>query len=324
MPRSSHNYVLVSTSRRQTFDSTGRYNPSLSAWDNIGTKFDAGIGRLLSAQYLAWRRELKFHESSQERYHLVWLPFKCGSILFERRRCRPSRTRTSNGEMALITIMHTFYNQHGMLPIHLHAWRQHEPGSARYVLIDDGSPTAIPDDFRMPGLHVYRVHDDIPWNIAGARNLGFHVATTEWVLSADVDYVVTADALAHILRLDFQDPNVVYMLSRHTNGGPLGCAPTNIIVNRQRFHEVGGYDEDYSGAYGKEEFFFIRCLRHHGVRIINCDHILLDCHPSTGRTRNLDRDSTRNEALFEKKMAELHSKQYQPGSRLRFSWSLSP
>ncbi len=223
----------------------------------------------------------------------------------------------------LITIMHIFYNQHGMLPLHRQAWQQHPSQSVQYVLVDDGSPTPIPDDFRRDELKVYRIHEDIPWNIAGARNLGFHVATTDWVLSADIDHVVTHEALKDIMQLDLSDPNTVYTFNRRREDGFVGCdAIINILMNQRRFFEIGGYDEDYSGHYGKEETFFLHCLKHHRVRIVKCEHIVLEWHPILGRTWKLSRDLTFNKKLFECKMTALHERRYHPGQRLRFSWSL--
>ena len=72
----------------------------------------------------------------------------------------------------MITISHIFYTQHALLPLHLRAWAAHPADAARYTLIDDASPTAAPSWFRHPNLSIYRVAQDIPWNIAGTAGRG--------------------------------------------------------------------------------------------------------------------------------------------------------
>jgi len=224
---------------------------------------------------------------------------------------------------AVLTLSHIFYNQHDMLPLHRFAWRQHSPKSVKYVLVDDASPTPITIDFQMDQLSVYRVHENIPWNIAGARNLGFHVAITDWVLCADIDHVVTAQAMERILALDLSDSNTAYTFGRRRRDGYTGCdAIINILMNRRRYFEMGGYDEDFCGHYGKEETFFHHCLKRQGVKIVKCADIVLDWHPNLGRTEILNRDVTYNKNLFEQKMTELRSGTYRPSPHLRFSWSL--
>jgi hypothetical protein len=222
----------------------------------------------------------------------------------------------------VITISHIFYNQHCMLELHKSAWEKHGRGAARYTLIDDGSPEPIPKSFRMKGLAVYRIEEDIAWNIAGARNLAFHVGKTEWVLCADIDHVVTAEALGKILRLDRSDRNVAYIFHRRRQDrGEYGVKGIiNILMNRKRYFEVGGHDEDYSGHYGREETFFWDCLERHKVRVVFCEEIVLDWHPRFGETRGLVRDRTFNNAIYDRKTLELQNGTYRNGPRLRFKW----
>ena len=223
-----------------------------------------------------------------------------------------------------ITIFHTFYNQHSMLSKHFASWTQHPRDSFEYILVDDCSPETITEECPNANLSIVRVNQDIPWNIAGARNLGFHLAKTEWVFCGDIDHVVTPEAAKQILALDLSDPNIVYKFRRISNpDGYIGCeAIINILMNRNRFFEVGGYDEDFSGNYGKEETFFRHCLERHRLKLIQCDHISLDWHPKSGATHGLKRDKTINGKLFEEKMVSLKRGGYKNGTILRFGWKL--
>jgi len=223
----------------------------------------------------------------------------------------------------MITIGHIFYGQHKMLPLHEAAWKRHGEDSVLYTMIDDASPIPLPLSFGKKNLSIYRVEQDIPWNIAGARNLVFHTAKTEWVFCADVDHVVTPEALSAIMALDRSDPNIVYTFRRRARDGYVGVdAIINVLMNRARFFEMGGYDEDYSGHYGREETFFLRCLKHHNISIVRCDDIYLDWHPKFGGTWKLNRDKTFNGAIFEKKIEDLQAGRYTNPPILRFDWHL--
>jgi len=208
-----------------------------------------------------------------------------------------------------------------MLTFHKAAWNQHTQ-DINYTLVDDASPNPI-NDFSYKRLSIVRVKQDIPWNMAGARNLGFFVAETEWVLCADIDHVVSAYALNQILSLDLTDPNVVYTFGRKDETGKIGCkAIINILMNKKRYFEIGGYDEDFSGNYGREETFFYHCLRYNSTKLIHCDQIILDWHPKRGATRGLVRDKEINAKVFEDKMNALKRGAYKNGPILKFQWEV--
>jgi hypothetical protein len=208
-----------------------------------------------------------------------------------------------------------------MLKLHKLAWEAHPKDTAYYTVIDDGSPVRVPLDFRLHNLDIYRIDEDIPWNIAGARNLAFHVAKTEWVLCADIDHIVTTESLLRILDLDFGNHNTAYIFNRKTDDGYYGCrAIINVLMSRQRYFEIGGHDEDYSGHYGREETFFSRCLRYHKVRIVYCDDIVLDWRPRIGSTTGLVRNKTHNAKIFDDKCQALENGTYINDSLLRFEW----
>jgi Glycosyl transferase family 2 len=221
----------------------------------------------------------------------------------------------------VITLFHIYYNQQAMLKLHRAAWSQHAH-EVSYLLIDDGSPRPIAG-FEHKNLTIARIEEDIPWNIAGARNLGFSLAKTDWVLGADIDHVIGARALSQILALDFNDANVAYTFSRRDETGNLGCETTiNLLMNKQRFFEVGGYDEDFSGHYGREETFFYHCLRRKKVKIVSCKDIVLDWYPQRGATRALSRSKATNTRIFDNKMIARKNGTYQNGPILRFKWKI--
>jgi hypothetical protein len=223
----------------------------------------------------------------------------------------------------MITLACIFYNQHKMLPLHIAAWATHPKDVFLYSIIDDASPIPVPVCIARDTLTVYRVQQDIPWNIAGARNLAFHTAKTEWVFCSDIDHVVTKDSALAISQLNLEDPRVVYTFRRIAPDGYYGVdAIINILMNREKFFEIGGYDEDFSGGYGREEVFFQDCLKHHKLLITRCDHIVLQWRRDIGSTTALSRDKSGNARLYERKKSELKSGVYKKGRRIRFDWKV--
>jgi hypothetical protein len=110
-------------------------------------------------------------------------------------------------------------------------------------------------------IRIYRIKDNILWNTPGVKNLGFTVAESDWVIAADMDLRVTAENAHKMMELDYRDRMKVYW--------PMRCRITgkdierwmephcnSYIMNRQTFWDIGGYDEDFAGGWGKEDSHF--------------------------------------------------------------------
>lgn len=215
-----------------------------------------------------------------------------------------------------ITLAYTYYGQREMAEIHREAWLRHKV-PIRYNIVDDGSPTPL-TEFEYPNLKIHRVTVDIPWNIAGARNLAVMTASTEWVLLCDVDHVVSAEALDKIAELDLSDPDIVYIFPRVNAAGEYGVdAYMNILINRTKYLEIGGFDEDFK-SYGKEDVFFYHMLIANNLKIVKTD-IVLNWYYRLGKTYGLARDNA-NASLLTSKLEHLRSGTYQKGDILRFPW----
>jgi len=209
-----------------------------------------------------------------------------------------------------------------MLEKHFAAWQDHPKEIFEYIIIDDCSITPITIQQNISNFSVFRIDPDIPWNVSGARNLGFHVASNEWVLCADIDHVVTSSVAQKLLTLDLTNSNIAYVFKRiRERDGYVGCkAAMNILINKKRYWQIGGYDEDFSGHYWKEDIFFLKCLQYHQIQMVYVEDIFLSWHPEIGSTRRLSRDKSHNISLFEKKSKALLDGQYKNGNVLRFNW----
>lgn len=160
----------------------------------------------------------------------------------------------------VLTIVIPYYSQPAMLARQAAEWKGY-PEGIEVVVVDDGS--AVPA--AAEGCSIYRVAEDIPWHQDGARNLGAHVATGDWLLLLDIDHVLPAGAAQALLgRLPGLRPRAAFRPARRLVSGAHRLNPAaNIwLIRREDFWRVGGYDERLCGSYGTDLEFRPRLRRH--------------------------------------------------------------
>ncbi len=154
-------------------------------------------------------------------------------------------------------------------------WRKY-PRAVKIILVDDGSPEpAAPDLFNLDEVSVYRIDVDIPWNRNGARNLGSHVATTEYLLHLDIDHVMPAASMELLLKLLPKLSRAWYRFRRfrvgradetrrkdalpnHVEYGEIKPHIDSYLMTRKAYMALGGYDERYAGCLGGGGIFLKR------------------------------------------------------------------
>jgi hypothetical protein len=137
----------------------------------------------------------------------------------------------------------------------------------RVIYVDDGSPEperpdrilrGAPSNVK-PSLVLYRIKVDIPWNWHGARNLGVKVADSFWLLLTDMDRIFMARDAQRLMtrkldRAKYYKPTGVDVVGQ--GQFKLGKLPINqLVCSREQYWHVGGYDEDYAGAYSGDKQF---------------------------------------------------------------------
>lgn len=228
--------------------------------------------------------------------------------------------------MPSISFVSHFYNHPQKVLAQIAHWESLPPAllaDAEFILVDDCSedrPVFQPTPLN---LKVYRVETDIPWNQAGARNLGAFHAKGDWALYFDIDQHFFAQPMQAVLQnLARLDTNAMYYfrikdLIDTTENKPLSNHPNTFLVNLAKFREMGMYDEDFAGHYGYEDLYMPRVWeRNGGTRVLFND---MDFFEDRGfGTSNLNRDLSRNLALAQQKMAA--GTRNAPGI-LRFDWT---
>lgn len=140
------------------------------------------------------------------------------------------------------------------------------PVGLRVVVVDDCSPEPAEDYMQLQdGVSLYRIDTDIPWNREGARNLGAHVAETEWITQIDIDHILPPECAERLLSHKLTDG--WYRFPRFRVGRaddtrkkdviPDDCEYGEIkphidsyLCKRDLYWKAGGYNEDYSGFLG--------------------------------------------------------------------------
>lgn len=212
--------------------------------------------------------------------------------------------------MKKLSIISHFYNHPEMVQQQIRYWET-LPTSfldhVEFVLVDDCSedrPVFSPTHL---DLKVFRITTDIPWNQAGARNLGIFNATAPWALYFDIDQKFYAEPMELVLnQLDQLDANTLYYfkikaLFDVVNQAALSHHPSTFLVHVGNFKRMGMYDEDFAGHYGYEDLYMPQVWeRNGGKRTLFSTPDFFE--ESGFGTTNLSRDLSRNAALGEEKM----------------------
>ncbi|PIJ48574.1 glycosyltransferase group 2 [Erwinia sp. OLTSP20] len=201
--------------------------------------------------------------------------------------------------------------------------------STHFVIVDDCSSV----EYEVPALNLnltwLRIDDDIPWNQGGARNLGVTYAKSDKILMTDLDHQLPEDTFRYLIthknpgrsfyKIYRNDPATGKLIKGHSN---------LFFMSRARFFRHHGYDEEFCGHYGAEDYRFVKYHKYHGSvqrylpRRIRCDIREIDRESSY---HSLNRDLSFNTPVDLKKAEEIatygaehgHSRNF-----LNFRWHI--
>ena len=199
-----------------------------------------------------------------------------------------------------------------------------------FVFIDDHSPIKIeiPKDIIL-NYTLVRIKDEIPWNQAGARNLGVHFAKSDKIILADLDIVFPENLLDNLI--NFRIPRD-FIFKFNTISGLKEVEPHfNVFyTTKEVFMKSNGVDEEFSGKYGYEDVFFYFLQKALGTKfyrytfsnIVHREH-----KNSSERQHNrLVRDLEDNKVLNDEKMELMKSSSNPMDARsslfLNFDWEV--
>lgn len=186
-----------------------------------------------------------------------------------------------------------------------------------FLIADDCSDEPLRlKSYGLP-LRLFRIPTDIPWNMAGAKNLLHSQSTAEWLLFFDVDNRVEPNLLGLLAEsVDRLNPKTIYLFPWILNGEVQAQPHINtFLIHRDALDVIGGFDEDFCGHYGYEDVIFHILLERLGFNRELLSDIPFVAYVAP--TPGLSRDLTRNQKLGTEKIA---MPQYPMGPKIRFEW----
>lgn len=227
--------------------------------------------------------------------------------------------KTNANLLKKLTISLSYYNDSKHIHRHLDIWNQYND-LVRFQIIDDGSMISINkivDDYYAKNfdLRLYRIEEDIPWNIPGVRNLGVTVCSTPWILICDMDQTFDRSAILKMLRLIENGPGSFYSFARKGNTSTRGT----MLISVDDYWKVGGYDEDMIGNYGYNDPLFRKQLEEQNIHEKIQDDIYCTQH-SADCTLNRSTKNINAKKMIQK-ISELPRTNW---NVLRFKWTHLP
>ena len=142
------------------------------------------------------------------------------------------------------------------------------------IVVDDGSPEPANQIIRTDDdVRLYRVKEDIPWNRSMVRNLGSHVAETEWIIHVDTDHELPPLSANALFETEI-DSKYWYRFPRCRVGRADETRRKDAIPDDAEFGSIkphidshlmtrdlffrSPYDEDYAGCLGGGSPFLAR------------------------------------------------------------------
>jgi len=241
------------------------------------------------------------------------------------------RLKTDRSHIRLSYITHFYLNQQDISAITslLRRYEGYSPqllDLIQFIIVDDGSPLSydIPDlDLNITWL---KIREDIPWNQPGARNLGVLYAPSDKVLMTDLDHEFPEETLRYAVQRRGCGRSC-YRFYRW--GGKERPHPNIFLMSRARFMMFGGYDEEFSGHYGCDDYRFVKIHKYHGTRFPKLSRRyrcrIRDDIDYKRSYHSLVRDLTHNKAISARKKRETLTYGPLAGfSRmfLNFSWEI--
>lgn len=233
---------------------------------------------------------------------------------FEKPKVKLLHTQDSQ-HIQLSYIIHYYFNQE--TPDSLIALlRKYESYGAElldythFIIVDDCSPLI----FDIPNFNLnitwLRISDNIPWNQGGSRNLGVTYAKSDKILISDLDIEFPEHTLKYMLNAANPGKKFYKIKRMDTEQGRVRKGhPNTFFMSRARFMRFYGYDEEFCGGYGAEDYRFVKFQKYHG----SWQRYLPDKYYYYKRMQinrdesyhSLKRDFSRNTPIDKRKRAEL-------------------
>lgn len=170
----------------------------------------------------------------------------------------------------MIRINYSYYNNESLLKFIVNYYQSLDCTDYVFSICDDGSQEQ-PIDLKLVPKDwiVYRVNEDIGWNVHGVKNLLMKETNTKWNVIIDIDRVISPQSLQYIRqnKLDEDElhhfaklPNdslgddIEFVVDRKSDN--YHCAIASFIITKELFWSKNGYHENvHQRNYGGDFTF---------------------------------------------------------------------
>lgn len=163
------------------------------------------------------------------------------------------------GEPNKLSLVMAYYRAPLMLKRHTETWglySEYVKKRLRVILVDDGSPEPItPPAVKGVEVHVFRIKQNIPWNMDGARNLAMFHCPDKFALMTDMDHLLEPGEAEKLIRNPWLRGYFYYPSRVDIHGNEQKRHPNSFVLAVEDFWRIGGYDEDFAGYYGSDANF---------------------------------------------------------------------
>lgn len=165
--------------------------------------------------------------------------------------------------MNKISLVIPYYKTKSIIPLKFKEWEEYDDdvkSNLEIVIIDDGSPegTTFEEHWVNTNLNIklFKIVVDIPWNEGGANNLGFKVASNDWVFRSDVDWSIPNDVMKKVMNTNLIKGNFyTFRALDYATKQAIGNPANIYVLHKEDFWKSGGYDEDTAGYHGSDISF---------------------------------------------------------------------
>lgn len=178
----------------------------------------------------------------------------------------------SHSHIRLTYITHFYLNQNRSETVSalLRHYASYDPAlldQIHFVIVDDGSPLDVQPPEVDLNLTWLRINEDIRWNQGGARNLGVTYAKSDNVLVTDLDLAYPEETLRALVEYGPVGKTLFKFYEKQPDSSEVRKGhPNNFFLSRGRFMRYYGYDEEFAGHYGAEDFRFVKFQKAQGTR----------------------------------------------------------
>lgn len=190
--------------------------------------------------------------------------------------CQPTRkdglgiTKNCYNHIGLCVATHFYCNQENIQSI-TDLLKEYENyptkllDKIQFIIVDDGSPI----DYEIPDLNLnltwLKINEDIRWNQAGARNLAMLYAKSNNVIISDADHMFPEHTLESLVNKNIFHKKFYKFYRKNPDGTLKKGHPNIFYLPRSRWFQLFGTDEEFAGAYGAEDFRFVKNFKNHGT-----------------------------------------------------------